>query len=255
MTTIVFIPGAWITPALYQPFLEALAKTGYNVHYADYPSLDPMNPSTADCKTDTEVLTKILHTLVEEEGQDVLLMMHSYAGMPGAGAACGLAKSERTQQNKPGGIVGLIFIAAFLVPEGLSCAGLQGGNLPPWILLDKPSPQLNYPDDPVGNFAPEVESSLVQDLESKLKPHSTLAFTSPQPAPAWAEAAFQGRLAFIVTSRDLAVPKEAQYGMMAATQQQWIVKEMECSHCAPFLDRVEETVQLVGECAKAFNVV
>lgn len=119
--------------------------------------------------------------------------------------------------------------------------------------MTQPAANLNVPADAVADFAADVRPALVKDIGDKIKPHSTLAFTSPQPAPAWADVAFQGRLAFIVTTRDPAVPKEAQYGMMAATQQQWIVKEMECSHCAPFLDRIEETVRLVGDCAREFN--
>jgi hypothetical protein len=77
---------------------------------------------------------------VEDEGKDVLLFMHSYAGMPGAAAATGLAKSQRTQDGKAGGVVGLLFLGAFVVAEGSSCAGLMGGNLPPWILVNQVGP-------------------------------------------------------------------------------------------------------------------
>lgn len=48
-----------------------------------------------------------------------------------------------------------------------------------------------------------------------------------------------------MTTEDRAVPKDAQYAMMAATKQVWIVKEMECSHCAPFINRIDETIQLL----------
>lgn len=137
MPTVFFVPGAWITPGFYQPFLQALTAAGYNVHYAGYPSLDPVSPSTADCNTDADEIAKELRRIVEDNGEDVLMIMHSYAGMPGAAAAVGLAKSEREKQGKPGGVIGLVFIGAFVVPEGLTCAGLQGGNLPQWILLDK----------------------------------------------------------------------------------------------------------------------
>lgn len=41
--------------------------------------------------------------------------------------------------------------------------------------------------------------------------------------------------------------------MMAATQQQWIIKEIDSSHCAPFIDRIDETVRLVEECVKEFQ--
>ncbi|RAL08853.1 uncharacterized protein BO97DRAFT_408097 [Aspergillus homomorphus CBS 101889] len=253
MTTVVLIPGAWLKPEFYQPFLIALNQAGYRTHLAGYPSLDPSNPATADCQADSDAIHQELRTLVEDEGQDLVLFMHSYAGMPGASAARGLSKVERQQQGKAGGILGLIFLAAFLVPEGVSCAGFQGGDLPPWILLDNPSSQLNFVDDPVGNFAPEVDQTLLGDFNSHLKPHSTLAFFSPQPAPGWADANYAGRLAFIVTAADKAVPKEAQYWMIAETQQEFTVKEMQCSHCAPFVDRIPETVGLIQELLPAFQ--
>jgi hypothetical protein len=33
--------------------------------------------------------------------------------------------------------------------------------------------------------------------------------------------------------------------MIAATQTDWIVEEMVCSHCAPFVDRIDECVRLL----------
>ncbi|GFF44459.1 hypothetical protein IFM58399_07298 [Aspergillus lentulus] len=245
MATIVFVPGAWITPDFYQPFLDALTKAGYPVRYAGYPSLDPADPTSADCKADSDAIASVIRPLVEDEARDVLLVMHSYAGMPGAAAAKGLAKTERMQQGKSGGIVGMVFIAAFLVPEGLSCAGLQGGYLPPWILLDKPYDKVNIPDDPAGIFAADFDQGVAQNLAGYIQPHSTLAFNSPQPAPAWADQAYAGRLAFIVSTLDKALPEGAQRAMMTATQKDWIVEEMVCSHCAPFVTRVAECVRLL----------
>ncbi|GFN11408.1 alpha/beta hydrolase [Aspergillus tubingensis] len=253
MTTVVVIPGAWLTPDFYQPFLVALNLAGYRTHLAGYPSLNPSNPATADCQADSDAIQRELRNLVEDQSQNVVLLMHSYAGMPGASAASGLSKVERQQQGKSGGILGLIFLAAFVVPEGHSCAGLQGGQLPSWILLDKPSAQLNIVDDPVGNFAPEVDQALLGDLNSYLKPHSSLAFFSPQPVPAWTDASYAGRLAFIITTADKAVPKEAQRWMITNTEKEFIVKEMECSHLAPFVDRIPETVGLVDDLLPVFQ--
>ncbi|KAJ5371872.1 hypothetical protein N7517_003878 [Penicillium concentricum] len=261
MTTILFVPGAWITPAFYQPFIHALTVARYDVHYAGYPSLDPKDPLVADCQTDTDAVSDILQSLVEDEGKDVLVFMHSYGGMPGSAAASGLAKSQRAQEGKAGGVIGLLFLGAFVVAEGLSCAGLQGGDLPPgscrirsaeFADLLQPSANVNIVDDPIGNFAADVDGHLANSLTRSLKPHSNLAFTSPQPHPAWADQAFDGRLAFIVTTEDAAVPKEAQSGMMAATEKAWIVKEIASSHCAPFLNRIGETVGLVREIINQF---
>ncbi|KAJ5364911.1 uncharacterized protein N7496_010624 [Penicillium cataractarum] len=252
MTTVLFVPGAWLARAFYEPFLQALTVAGHDVRYASYPSLDPKDPCTTDCHADAKAIAAVLHRLVEDEGKDVLLFLHSYAGMPGAAAATGLAKSERAQEGKVGGVIGLLFLGAFVVPEGLSCAGLQGGNLPPWILLDQPSTNLNIADDPINNFAADVDPALARSLIANLKPHATLSFTSPQPHPAWADESFGGLLAFIVTTNDRAVPKEAQFGMMTATEQPWVIKEILSSHCGPFLNRVQETVALTREIIDRF---
>ncbi|KXG52195.1 uncharacterized protein PGRI_084790 [Penicillium griseofulvum] len=252
MTTILFVPGAWITPAFYQPFIHALSHASYDVQYAGYPSLDPEEPLTATCQVDSDAVTDILQSLVEDEGRDVVVFMHSYGGMPGSAAASGLSKVQRAQEGKTGGVIGLLYLGAFVVPEGHSCAGLQGGALPPWILLDQPEPNVNIVDDPVKNFAADVNHGLVKKLTKSVKPHSNIAFTSTQPHPAWADQEFEGRLGFIVTTEDAAVPKEAQTGMMAATQKAWIVKEIASSHCAPFINRINETVGLIREIIDQF---
>lgn len=251
MSAILFVPGAWIAPAFYRPFLQALTVAGYDIHFAGYPSFNPEDSTITTCQADTDAITVALKSLVEDEGKDVIVFMYSYGGMPGAAAATGLAKSQRAQEGKAGGVIGLLFLAAFLVPEGLSCWGLREGTLPPWILVDQPSANLSVADEPINYFAADVDPALAQAL-SEIKLHSTVAFTSPQPHPAWADEAFQGRLAFIVTTEDRAVLKEAQFGMMAATQKEWIVRELPYSHCAPFLNRIDETVGLTREIIDQF---
>jgi hypothetical protein len=140
MTTILFVPGAWIAPAFYQPFLQALTVAGYDIHFAKYPSFNPEDPAITTCQADADAISVALKSLVEDKGKDVLVFMYSYGGMPGAAAATGLAKSQRAQEGKAGGVIGLLFLAAFLVSEGLSCQDLQGGKLPPWVLVDQVGP-------------------------------------------------------------------------------------------------------------------
>lgn len=91
-------------------------------------------------------------------------------------------------------------------------------------------------------------------MAAQLKPHSNLAFTSHQPRPAWDEPGFEGRCGCIVTGDDKAVPRDAQYGMIAATGKEWIVKEMVgSSHMAPFLTRIDACVQLFSDILASFN--
>ena len=133
--TIVFLPGAWLPETTYASFLQALEQAGYPVLYISYPSCDS---ASADCQQDaTYIRDQAIKPLIEDQGKDIVLLMHSYASMPGASAARGFSKTDRQQNGQAGGILALICISAFLVPEGLSCAALQGGELPDWILLDQ----------------------------------------------------------------------------------------------------------------------
>lgn len=114
---------------------------------------------------------------------------------------------------------------------------------------------LNVVDEPVAVFAADVETCKAKKLRDYLSPHSNLAFYSPQPLPAWEEESYADRLGFIVTEKDVAVPKEAQMGMIGATKKDWIVKTMDCGHCSPFMDRVLESTTLVREFIKKFEKI
>ncbi|OJJ45080.1 hypothetical protein ASPZODRAFT_100245 [Penicilliopsis zonata CBS 506.65] len=249
--TVVLVPGAWLTHAFYAPFLSLLERQGFPVHYAEYPSLDAADPSSASCQVDSDaILAHTVRPLIQDQGRDVLVLMHSYGAMCGSAAVASFSKTDRARRGQNGGVLALICLGAFLVPEGLSCAGFMGGSLPPWILLEEAS-QLNTVEDMT------VLSADVQNLENirtQLKPHATLAFNSPQPTPAFAEEAFRDRLAVILLDGDRAVPLFAQEGMVRGTGKTWIVKRMEgSSHLAPFAERMDECVCLIEEIRKLLD--
>lgn len=136
--TVLFIPGAWFKVAAYNIFLSSLRNIGYPVTASEYPSLNPApNDHDIGCARDTSYLRdKFLLPLVDEQSKDVVLVMHSYGGMPGAGAAQGLSKKLRKRSGKDGGVVGLIMISALVVPPAISCAGSMGGDTSPWVIKD-----------------------------------------------------------------------------------------------------------------------
>ncbi len=132
--TILLLLGAWFHPSTYNTFLSHLQKLSFPTAYAPYPSLDPSDPSTADAAHDTEVVLKdSLLPLIEDDGKDVVLIMHSYGGVPGSSAARGLSKAQRSKDGKKGGVVGLIYVSGFVLPGGASVADGQGGQLPSWV--------------------------------------------------------------------------------------------------------------------------
>ena len=132
--TILLIPGAWFHPSTYDVFIAHLQHLSFPAAYAPYPSLNPSHPAITDAAHDTEaVLQESLLPLIENEGKDVVIVMHSYGGVPGSSAARGLGKVQRVGEGKTGGVVGLIYVSGFVVPGGASMADGQGGQLPAWV--------------------------------------------------------------------------------------------------------------------------
>ena len=73
----------------------------------------------------------ILRPLIEQ-GKDVVLYLHSYAGFPGSSAIAGFSKAERSAAGLQGGIIGLIFQSAFVPKVGDTLLQMIGGNYGPW---------------------------------------------------------------------------------------------------------------------------
>jgi hypothetical protein len=78
----------------------------------------------------------LLSSKAADAGKDVILVMHSYGGVPGSAAAKDLSKEERAKESKPGGIVRLVYLAAFPIEEGVSLDDL-GGSLSSWCQVDE----------------------------------------------------------------------------------------------------------------------
>lgn len=133
---ILLVPGAFGTPAGYDPLLPYLHEAGFVTHPGPYASSNPPNPTTATCANDIASLRDIVCSLVEQ-AKDVVILAHSFGAIVAGGAAKGLDKQTRASQGQVGGVIGLVYIAGNIVLENESLADVSGGNYPPFIKLDK----------------------------------------------------------------------------------------------------------------------
>lgn len=134
--TIVIIPGAFHSPSHFDELFARLHQAEYPTMCLALPSLNPQSPHTADVAGDSKfVREKILLPLLEA-GKDILLVMHSYGGIPGSCAAKGLSKGERSSQGYAVGILGIVYIAAILVGERESLFKGAKQRPNPWIVAD-----------------------------------------------------------------------------------------------------------------------
>lgn len=132
---ILLVPGAFGTPAGYDPILPYLKEAGFTTHPGPYPSLNPSDPSTATCAKDIASLRDdVLRPLIEQ-GNDVIILAHSFGGVIASSAAKGLDKQAR--EGQAGGVVGLIYIAGNITLDNESLSEASGGIFPPFIQVDK----------------------------------------------------------------------------------------------------------------------
>ena len=138
--TIVLIPGAFHKPAVFSALVSILEDEGYPTLTSATPSLNPLDPHTTGLHGDSVFIREnLLLPLIEGEGKDVLLVLHSFAACTGSGAVQGLGRTTRARTGKYGGVVGLIFLAGLLAKQGSSIAVYAGmPDLPPatWLQCD-----------------------------------------------------------------------------------------------------------------------
>lgn len=135
--TIVLVPGAWHSPSHYELLLALLREAGFVTKSQRLPSVGSEEPSKQSAAADAAFVRQELLQPELDQGNEVILMMHSYGGCPGAAAAKGLSKNERAAEGKKGGIIGLVFMCAFVANENDSLKSkLPGQQLDPWNIVN-----------------------------------------------------------------------------------------------------------------------
>lgn len=132
--SILLSPGSFVLPGVYNPVLDAVKAKGYEIKALHLPSVGPgagqgrdgpapsMHDDAAFVANEAEKLA--------DEGKNVVLIGHSYGGIPITQAAEGLGVEDRRKQAKKGGIVTLGYMTA-LVPSVGSSAMEVLADVPP----------------------------------------------------------------------------------------------------------------------------
>ena len=145
--TIVLVTGAFHVASHMSLFQSCLKEVGYTCISF---SLKSVNTPKLTLQDDVDYLRKALQGLVVDQGKEVVLYFHSYAGFPGSAAIEGLSKDEQKTQGNQGGVIGLIYQSAFIPKEGDCLYNLIGGEYAPWqapnVGLFPPSPWANNHD-------------------------------------------------------------------------------------------------------------
>ncbi|KAJ5161145.1 hypothetical protein N7492_006537 [Penicillium capsulatum] len=77
-------------------------------------------PPTTTLADDAEdIRQKYLNGLIAQ-GKEVVMVMHSFGGVPGTESVKGIARKDRPERNDKSGVIAPVYVASFLIPAGES---------------------------------------------------------------------------------------------------------------------------------------
>ncbi|KAH0024829.1 alpha/beta-hydrolase, partial [Aureobasidium melanogenum] len=246
MTKPVFIlsPGAWHTSEVYNKLIPHLEAKGHRTVLHDWPSITQA-PVTSFDKDIQAIRTTVLREA--DADNDVVIVAHSWSASPVNSSVADLSKAERAKQGKPGGVVKLVFLCAFVVPEGTSVLGALGGDyskIPLWNVQG----DVVHANDPVHHFFQGLPAEEQQQLASNLKPHSLATNRDPSRGAAYMTIPS----VYLICEDDAAIPVFAQEDMVKHAQEAGapLTSERLKSAHSPFLTHPEETAEF---CIRAIS--
>lgn len=130
--TLIFCPGAWYPPTAFNPLIDKLPE--YTTHVVAFPSIQDAT-NVKDLRPDIEAVRSIVQHECNE-GREVIVVSHSWSGLPVSSALDGLSRAQREKTGQKGGVVKLIFLSAFIPDVGQSLLQAFGGIAPDWYIRD-----------------------------------------------------------------------------------------------------------------------
>ncbi|KIW04292.1 uncharacterized protein PV09_04588 [Verruconis gallopava] len=269
LPTVLFVHGAWHASEHFAPVQSELASHGYSIKAVQLPSSTDGNNYIQGIDEDVEAIQNTLSDIVLTDG-DIVLVMHSYGGIPGSSAAKGFSKPERLAKGENGGIIHLIYIASFALEEGLCLIDGIGGQLAPWVkvhvlalyfcllppafeavgLITSIQGENTYmtPKNPRDVFYNDLSDSEAALWISELRKQATKSFVAPTTYAAWKHIPST----YVICERDNAFPSFAQEMLVSQQGAKFNVIRFEDSGHSPFLSKPQETAKVIrkaaGEC-------
>lgn len=128
--TILLVPGAWHQPGLYQPLVKELERLSYTCLTVATATVgkDSHGKTWAD---DVVAIMAVAQPLFDE-GKEVIIIGHSYGGLPTVAATKDQTTVDRASRGEIGGFKQLILLAAYVIPERGSDLRSLGEKYPDW---------------------------------------------------------------------------------------------------------------------------
>lgn len=253
---IVFLHGGWHSPIYFSKVTSLLQDHLYVVHAEQLPAtgLPPSWTPPSDLSLDIAATRTLLDYAIAD-GNDVVVICHSWGGTIAGSALVGYSKEDRAEKGLKGGVVKCGYMAAFMVDDGVSLQG-KVGEYPPWYnvdvrlvsffpdegLLDVTQDPYVNPNDPdiFYNDLPKDEQAY---WFSQLKTHSLATLQSPTTGASWKTIPSS----YLFCEQDRALPPSVQEILIDEAKEKGAsidVVRIDAGH-SPFLSKPKETVDWI----------
>ncbi|KAJ5572991.1 hypothetical protein N7450_009975 [Penicillium hetheringtonii] len=233
---ILLIPGAWHQAECWESVSTLLQDQKYPVVSVTLPSAG--GPTSSTIADDAAYIrSKYLDVLVDQ-GHEVIIVMHSYGGIPGTESVKGRARKDVVAQGKSGGVIALVYVTAFLIPAGQSLSET----------LPSDSPSLGdatQPNDPRFHFYNDLDDETAAKCMDALVHHSLPSFVTPLTYEAYRDVP----VSYLLCERDEAILPAFQK-QMAAFPGNGAVRTYTCmSGHSPMISMPEKVVDVIQDTA------
>jgi pimeloyl-ACP methyl ester carboxylesterase len=162
--TIIFVHGAFHTPESFGP-LAALLRAASHPCIEDLKLPGTGNTSTATLADDASALRKVVLRVLDDEGQNCIVVMFSYGAVVGIQGLQGLGRKARGAEGKTTGVLKMVYLSANIPREGESHFGQVGA----WMAENgREMPPIVDIRDGVGFFVGD-ESVFYNDLGAEMQ--------------------------------------------------------------------------------------
>ncbi|MCD2198067.1 alpha/beta hydrolase [Actinomycetospora endophytica] len=225
MTHYVLVPGGFIDGRYWDGVAQRLEKAGHHVDVVDQLPSAGFDPSAlGDLTTDAAAVRR----RVEDAGEPVVLVGHSYGGM------------VITELADHPDIAHSVYLAAAWPARGQSMFDLFGGGPPPAWIAAQPDGTLRATDDLQllrDGLCADVEREQAEAELQRMLPQSLTSASTPSSAPARAHPT-----TYIVCEQDMTLRPAAQEQMAAAADR---VERLPSSH-QPMLSMPDELAAILA---------
>lgn len=205
---LVFVPGHWHTLFFTKPIVAAVEQLNHQIVPHQLASVGRKEPRPTFADDVSGINQAVLQVL--ETGQDAVLVLHSYAGMPGSEAVNQLIELGALNSHPGRGrLRRVVYIAAYFFPAGFQMdAKIFIGDDDPMFSIDDKTGLTHFADPYIGFFNDMSREAAQPFLEQigdtyYLGPDPCLTSEKWRTAPVF----------YIQALRDQAMPIERQIGI------------------------------------------